>query len=247
MTISGEVNINGSWKICTPNMVCRNTPRMKRRFLKSKPGPIVRISPRELHIDDPDFYDHLFGSTLRLDKDPWTAGQFGQTLSTQATASASLHRLRRAALSPFFSQAKVTQLQGCITNKIEKLCGIMSQHQASGNPANMHNLYRALTVEIITEYAFAESWNTLDKLDEGVQWFDMIKGSSEGAAFVRQFGWVTQLMKKLPPWLAIKIAPDLKGAFFIFSVSLTVRGYPFVTLIERHISGQGFIDEQFIS
>ena len=148
------------------------------------------------------------------------AGQFGQTLSAQATASASLHRLRRAALSPFFSQAKVTQLQGVITNKIEKLCGILSQHQASGNPANMHNLYRAMTVEIITEYAFAESWNTLDKLDEGVQWFDMIRGSSEAAAFVRQFGWVMNLMKKLPLWFAVKIAPDLKGTIQIFEVSL---------------------------
>lgn len=156
------------------------------------------------------------------------AGQFGQTLSTQATASASLHRLRRAALSPFFSQAKVTQLQGAITDKIEKLCRILSQHQASGNPANMHNLYRALTVEIITEYAFAESWNTLDKLDEGMQWFDMIKGSSEGAAFLRQFGWVPHLIKKLPSWLAIKIAPNLKGIIQVFDVSWTAIGHPSV-------------------
>ncbi|KAL9122102.1 MAG: hypothetical protein Q9187_001347 [Circinaria calcarea] len=179
--------------------------------MHAKYGPIVRISPRELHIDDPDFYDQLFGSTLRLDKDPYVVGQFGQILSTQATESASLHRLRRAALSPFFSQAKVFQLQGVITNKIEKLCGILSQHQASHIPANMHNLYRALTVEIITKYAFAESWNMLDNLEEGVSWFNMIRGSSEATAFIRQFNWIMKLMLKLPLWLAIKVAPNLKA------------------------------------
>ena len=191
-----------------------------------------------MHIDDPDFYDQLFGSTLKLDKDPYVVEQFGPPISTHATESASLHRLRRAALAPFFSQAKVSQLQGVITNKIEKLCGILSQHQVSQIPANMHILYKAMTVEIITEYSFAESWNMLDNVEEGVSWFNMIRGSSEAAAFARQFNWVIKLMLKLPPWLAIKLAPDLNAIVKINKVSLTLqKDIHYVTLVEGQIPG----------
>lgn len=38
-------------------------------------GPIFRISPHELHINDLEFYDHLYGTTLKLDKNPWITTQ----------------------------------------------------------------------------------------------------------------------------------------------------------------------------
>jgi hypothetical protein len=39
------------------------------------PGPIVRINPDELHIDDPEYYEEIYGSTTRKrDKyGPWVA------------------------------------------------------------------------------------------------------------------------------------------------------------------------------
>lgn len=41
-------------------------------------GPIVRITPHELHIKDKDYYDEVYpGSQKPTDKDPAIAGAFG--------------------------------------------------------------------------------------------------------------------------------------------------------------------------
>jgi len=179
--------------------------------MHKKYGPIVRISPRELHIDDPDFYDELF--TQRLDKDPWVCTQFGQTNSTQGTASADLHRSRRAAISPFFSQAKVTQFQSVVTDKIEKLCRLLRNHQQDGTQANMYDYYRAFTTDVITEYAFLTSWDFLDRSDVGHRWFTAVEGESAATALLRHFPWITPIMYRLPDWLALTLVPDLRAQY----------------------------------
>ena len=179
--------------------------------MHKKYGPIVRISPRELHIDDPDFYDELF--TQRLDKDPWVCTQFGQTDSMQSTASAELHRSRRAALSPFFSQAKVTQFQSVVTDKIEKLCRLLRDRQREGTPANMYNYYRAFTTDVITEYTFLSSWGFLDRPDAGQNWLGMVEGASEATALLRHFPWIMPIVYRLPNWLAVTLVPDMKAQY----------------------------------
>ena len=190
----------------------------KIKEMHAKYGPIVRITPRELHIDDPDYLETLFNQ--KLDKDPWVAGQFGSTGSTLSTASSNLHRIRRAAVAPFFSPAKVAQLQSVVTDKIEHVCQKLQEYHVSGKPANMYNLYRGMTTDIITEYAFLESWNFLDRDDSGQQWFQMIQNAGRSSALLRQFRWLAPTLQALPRSLAQVLVPDMKASFFMWDVSM---------------------------
>ncbi|KAK3938302.1 hypothetical protein QBC46DRAFT_343681 [Diplogelasinospora grovesii] len=46
--------------------------------MHEKYGPIVRISPHELHCNDPSFIDTLYaGGSVRRDKYEYFASQFG--------------------------------------------------------------------------------------------------------------------------------------------------------------------------
>lgn len=41
-------------------------------------GPIVRINPWELHINDPEYYDEIYaGGSKKREKWPYLCGQFG--------------------------------------------------------------------------------------------------------------------------------------------------------------------------
>jgi hypothetical protein len=49
-------------------------------------GPIVRINPYELHINDPEYYDELYsGSSKKRDKYEWAARLFGYSRSMCGT------------------------------------------------------------------------------------------------------------------------------------------------------------------
>ncbi len=86
-------------------------------------GPIVRITPTELHIDDPDYYDTLYTrASGRRNKYAYFSGRFGYASDTFSTVDHDLHRQRRKAISPFFSVAKIADFQPVIVKKVERLC-----------------------------------------------------------------------------------------------------------------------------
>ena len=180
-------------------------------------GPVVRISPRELHIQDPDYYDTLLGQ--RLDKDPVVAGQFGNTFSMLSTATTELHRTRRGALAPFFSQAKVATFQSVIVEKVDKLSGLLAAHQSNGTVANMYNYYRSMTTDIITSYAFVKSWDLLNQDDAGQKFFEQVRNGGETSALIRMFPWLQPAMESVPVWLIGAMVPDVKALLDIQEVS----------------------------
>lgn len=87
-------------------------------------GPIIRISPYEVHVSDPDFYDTVYASSAsghRRDKYDWFTKSFGMDDSVFATHQHDLHRVRRSALAPYFSMASVRRLQPVIQEKVDVL------------------------------------------------------------------------------------------------------------------------------
>ena len=62
-------------------------------------GPIVRITPEEIHIDDIDFWDTLYAKHPKSQKYSWMNGRFGNESSIFTTCDPVHHRQRRAPLS----------------------------------------------------------------------------------------------------------------------------------------------------
>lgn len=180
--------------------------------MHAKYGPIVRISPNEVHVADKDFYDTLFGSSARLDKDPWLSNEHP---STMGTSGHELHRLRRSVLNPYFSTQKIQDIQDLIKAKILKLCDILQDRRKSGSPIDMRRAYRAMTMDIITEYVMTGSFDYLDSEDFGGRWYTMIRNGSASQVMMTQFPWIMPIMAALPYKLAITLAPDAEAALGI--------------------------------
>ena len=115
------------------------------------PGPIVRIVPDEIHIQDSQFYDTLYTKAGRVDKYDWMAGRFGCDTSVFTTGPDELHRSRRGALNPLFSRARIVDLQDIIREKIDVLLGRFREFQKDGRVLPINRAYMALTGDVVSK------------------------------------------------------------------------------------------------
>lgn len=176
--------------------------------LHKKYGPIIRISPDEIHISDPEFYDSVY-TNANNPRDKWqpTADLFGIPSSLFATCKADLHRARRAPLNQFFSRRAILQLSPVITKHVDKLCAHLSKFKKLKQPASLKSLYGALTLDVVTEYSFAQSYSALDLPDLGKQWADSVETLIEMSYVSMYFPIVAIIMNKLPFAVVKTIAP----------------------------------------
>lgn len=124
-------------------------PRLETYCLMCKyPGPIVRITPWEIHVNDVEFLDDIYASSFRRrDKYAYQTRTLPVPLSVGGTIQHDLHRKRREALNPFFSKKSVQSLGPMISAKVDLLCKRLEDHINSHNPINLSDVYFAFANE----------------------------------------------------------------------------------------------------
>jgi cytochrome P450 len=134
----------------------------KIKEMHEKYGPIVRITPDELHVNDPEFITELYPSGGRKrDKYRRAMQLFGFTEAAISTVEHDLHRVRRGAMSRMFSKDSVRRLEPIMQTNLAKLFKRFQELKESGKPVNLLHVYSAFTNDLITEYAFGISYNWL--------------------------------------------------------------------------------------
>ena len=125
------------------------------RQMHRKYGPIVRITPDELHINDPDFYDQIYNISPSINRPSKSFDNL------QHSPAFELHRVRRRALEPYFTKPAVIDLEGVIKSCVEEFCNRLDEAKTSKRPINASILTRCLTSDIISEYIFAQPYGFL--------------------------------------------------------------------------------------
>lgn len=152
-------------------------------------------------------YDKIFYVGSKYSKDPGLYGSFGPTEAMFTTFSNSLHRQRRSALNPLFSQKAVHDLEWLIQDHIDVLCQRISSLKENNLPdLDLHHALRCVSIDVITQYAFGKSYDLLKKDDFGKGlFFKMIRTLASGIWMFRHFPILVVLIQKMPMWLAEKV------------------------------------------
>lgn len=167
--------------------------------------------------------------------------------ATGFTVDHALHRLRREALGPFFSKRKVTSLEPRIKAKVKQLCRRLDECVGSKEPINLTVVFLALTMDILTDYSFAEGFGLLEEDDFNPKWRDTILSIVRCLSVIRHFQWIFRLVKVLPEFLARLLAPDMSQMIKYKEVSVSLfqhcRIFPCVLQLQSKtfISKQGLI------
>ncbi|KAI0173705.1 cytochrome P450 [Hypoxylon sp. FL1284] len=174
-------------------------------------GPIIRISPYELHIIDSAFFNTLYRMDGRWDKYEWTYDAFGAKGSTVFGSSHDAHKAHRRAIASFFSKPNVAARQDIIHRNVSKLCQRVSK--LAGTTFNLGAAISAFTRDNANEFIVGKAYNELDLEDFGVG----LSIASQGAGmfwrttkFIRWFG---PAMRAMPIGWAMKVADEGTKAF----------------------------------
>ena len=145
------------------------------REMHVKYGPVVRISPHELHVNELSFLPELMpAGGRRRDKYARLMRMFGVSRAAANTLNHDLHRVRRGAMSKIFSKESIRRLEPIITEMIQKLYGRLEEFQQTGEPINLSPMFGAFTNDLISEYTYGLSLNWLDAPLFNQPFFDMV-------------------------------------------------------------------------
>lgn len=181
--------------------------------MHKKYGPIVRINPIHLHINDPNYLEEIYaGGKRKRNRDPWyysseSDGPLGW--SVFQTVDHDVHRMRRSALNRFFSKRCVQEHQQMITDKIEILCDRFAEACRTGDVVSLTFACGALTMDVISAYAFGAQTDNLKRKDFGAEYLEAYSKLSQFGPVGRQFPWLAKAcLTLIPSSIMHRISPS---------------------------------------
>jgi cytochrome P450 len=179
-------------------------------------GPIIRISPYELHIIDPTFFEKLYCHDGVWHKYAWAYDAFSAYGATICSASHQLHKSRRRPLNAFFSNARVGSRQELIQRNVCKLCDRLTRSAMSKSIVDVGAAISALTRDISTEFILGRTYNSLDQEDFDVGMTNVFQDSGHIWRVTKHLRFFGPTMKALPVDWVMKVADEGTKAFFAY-------------------------------
>jgi cytochrome P450 len=171
-------------------------------------GPVVRITPDEVHIaGNSDDYEKIYHVGSKYAKSPNFYNALCVPHSSVGTASNEVHKIKRGAMNPIFSRQKVLDVEFIVQDKVAKVISrlensIYNTRVGDESGVDLHHAFRAVSVDVISEFAFGSCYDFLDKDDTGADFFEMARGIGPALYAFQQFPSLQKLALEIPPWLA---------------------------------------------
>ncbi|OGM51153.1 cytochrome P450 oxygenase [Aspergillus bombycis] len=171
-------------------------------------GPIVRINPREVHIKDPYFYDELYAPAHGIrDKDAKSVEIFSSPTALVSTVSHHKHRMRRKLLTSFFSRRSIEKIEPIIHESLSRFLDSLITAYKEDSVVELIDRLQALTGDVITQYAYGESYGLQDPENIGR---GIVKVVQEGTAQIhlhRFFPLLQRVLRLIPSWFMTQVFP----------------------------------------
>nr|WNS47921.1 CapF [Capnodium sp. TTI-000886] len=191
------------------DIICRGRYTWKIQELHKKYGPIVRINPREVHINDVNYYDQIYASGSQHLRNK-IRHMATHDESMFDTFDAETHRIRRAAMSVSFSKRSIRALEPVIRATVEQLADRMEALAGSDRIVNLKELYSGLTMDVIGQYCFGESMDNLKQEAFGKEFLDFFHSVPQGHPVGRMFPWLYDIIQKIPIRILARIDNKLQ-------------------------------------
>jgi cytochrome P450 len=179
-----------------------------------------------VHLSDPEHYDKIYHVGSAYSKDANFYGAFGNENSSFTTPANDLHRIRRTGLNSFFSRKVVIELEDIVQDKARRLCRAIDNAITTKKPMDLHHALRAVSIDVITEYAFGQSYDLLETSDFGYDFFMLVLRLGPAAWIFRQAPWLKAVLRAMPESIVRVVSAPMSNVIDMQRVS----AFPYYTL-----------------
>ncbi|KAK3329992.1 cytochrome P450 [Apodospora peruviana] len=187
--------------------------------MHKKYGPIVRISPYELHVSDPTYYEKLFRHEGRWNKYWWAIDAHNAPGAIIFTADHDRHKQHRQPLNAYFSKATVARRQDLIRAKVDKLCQRLAAVAGTGRVVDVGAAMSAFSGDVSTEYVLGKSADNLSRDDFGSSITHFMQGGGKMWRWTKHMRWYGPLMLSIPKDFLIKNGDEKTATFMRWAKS----------------------------
>ncbi|KAL6921196.1 hypothetical protein ACHAPO_006104 [Fusarium lateritium] len=195
------------------------------RDMHERYGPIVRINPDELHCSDPYFTDEIYAGPGRV-RDKWqhqlnTGGAGPVSVTGFSTVNHEVHRMRKGALSKYFSRSQMLKLEGEVQDFAQMTVDKMLRY-AGGEPFDVKEAFNCFTADIISQYAFGESMGFIAQEGWEPNLATWVKSFFQSAYMMRHNVFARKMAQVLP-FLSDYLGEDIKAV--MRQMNVVIPGY----------------------
>ncbi|KAL9012926.1 MAG: hypothetical protein Q9173_002347 [Seirophora scorigena] len=169
-------------------------------------GPVIRIGVNELHINSPDYFQEVTKVNSRFYKEPTFYRGISFPTSSIGLVDPNLHRIRRQVLNPLFTVSRVQTIAPKLQSKIEHLCHKFDDLAAKDAPVNLYAAFKSLTMDIVSEMIFGESFHVMDSAGFQHPHLDALQDAVKKA-------WIFRTFPKLG-WLSLNLPDAVSSTLF---------------------------------
>ncbi|KAG6365865.1 hypothetical protein INS49_000041 [Diaporthe citri] len=202
------------WYECYYDVIQNGQNTFKIKELHEEYGPIIRISPHELHLNDPYFYSTLYRQEGRWNRYAFAWDAWGAKGPTIHTVDHDRQRARRQPIASYFAKTKVSSRQAMVQRHVDKLCDRLTKSAGSDEIVDLGAAVTALARDVAFDFILAKSTNSLDQKDFDVDILQVVQGGGALWRLSKHVRFVLPLLNSIPLDWAIKISDDKMKDFF---------------------------------
>lgn len=173
----------------------------------------MRINPDELHCSDPLFTDEIYAGPGRI-RDKWqhqlnTGGAGPVSVTGFSTVHHEVHRMRKAALSKFFSRQQMLKLESEVEDFAQRTVDKMLRSAGKGS-FDVKEAFNCFTADIISQYAFGEPMGFIAQEGWEPNFATWVK-SFFRSAYMMRHNALGRKMAQVLPLMADYMGEDIKA------------------------------------
>ncbi|KAJ5091017.1 hypothetical protein N7532_009701 [Penicillium argentinense] len=168
--------------------------------LHDKYGPVVRITPWEIHIKDPNYYNTVYLDMGKLRNKESLLSCIGYPNPIFPLVSHEPHQPWRNILARFLKKSAILEFEPVIKANIQSLCKHFSTAANSHEPLELYSAFHCYSSDTLSQHAFGHDlgFHYLDEMKYSEKCKTWVNSKFTLCRLIRHLSFVGDIAHKIP-------------------------------------------------